>query len=83
MPRVDAEAGWSSDIDDPAIKKNGFGQDIEVPMVLPRLTEGVRAKMASSQIVVPHTVANETEMSAATKRMRFSAMARNLGIWWF
>ena len=78
MTRADAEARWSSDIDDPAIKKNGIGQDTDVPVVLPRVTEGVRAKMASSQIAVAHTVANETEMSAATKRMRFSAMARAL-----
>ena len=47
-------------------------------MVLPRVTEGVCAKMASSQIGVAHAVTNEAEMPSATKRMHFSAMARTL-----
>ena len=49
-------------------------------MILPRVTEGARAKMAFAQIGVARTVTNEAEMPSATKRMRFSSMARTFAV---
>jgi len=48
MSKAEAEAKWNRDIDNPTIKRNGLGHDNEVPVVLPRLTEGICSKTATA-----------------------------------
>ena len=52
MSKAEAEVRWNRDIDKPAIKRNGSGPDIEVPVVLPRVTEGIRSKTATASLSV-------------------------------
>ena len=54
MSKTEAEARWTHDIDNPATKRNGFGPDIEVPVVLPRVTEVIRAKKRPLQVCPSH-----------------------------
>ena len=44
MSKAEAESRWNPDIGNPAIKRNGIGPDTELPVALPRITEGIRFK---------------------------------------
>ena len=46
--------------------------------MLPRATEGVRAKTAAASLSAARAVANDSDLASATNRLRFSAMARSL-----
>ena len=50
----EADARWNRDIDNPAIKRNGIGPDTEVPVALPRMTEGIRSKTATASLSITH-----------------------------
>ncbi|MFM7982662.1 MAG: hypothetical protein ACKPKO_25405, partial [Candidatus Fonsibacter sp.] len=78
MSKPEAVAKWVEDIDNPSIKRTGTGVDMELEVVLPRVTEGIRAKTTSSSMHIINGMNNESELASATKRMKFSAMARSL-----
>jgi hypothetical protein len=48
-----------------------------VPVALPRMTEGIRSKTATASLSVTHVVARESDLASASRRLRFSAMARS------
>ena len=61
MFKVETEARWNRDIDNPAIKRTGIGPDTEVPVVLPHVAEGIRSKTATASLSIKQAVNNESD----------------------
>ena len=74
----EADAKWKEDLSDPSIRRTGTGDNVELAVSLPRVTEAIRGKFVGNSLENRISLDSESDLALATKRMRFSALGRGI-----
>jgi hypothetical protein len=74
----EADAKWKEDLSDPSIRRTGTGDNVELAVSLPRVTEAIRGKFVGNSLENRISLDSESDLALATKRMRFIALGRGI-----